>query len=405
MSRRIGRTALVALWLSSVGPGVAKAAAQTSNFGPYPADASKPPAAGWMVTPGIALGTGWDNNVLSRADFDSPVGDVTNVINPSIAVSRNGRFDQLNGFYSGAFLRYRQLEPLNSYNQQAVVDWRRLLSKRFTFVADESFMRSPTTQLVDFVGVPFVFTGSTIEEARAGIEAKLTARTSLSATYNFDLLQFDKSAFTPQLQGGHSHGVVAEWRYKVNALTTLVADYDGQHATITNGLGTFAIQNILGGVERRISELTYVFGMLGLAHVSVSAYGPAQTGPAWRAGIARQFRRAGFDLTYSRSVVPSYGFGGTLQNEEVIARGRVPVARRVSVESSVAWRSNQALAINQPNLHSFWFEANVGYAWLPWLRLEGFYTGASQGIEGSGAVVDRKQIGVQVVANRPMRIR
>jgi hypothetical protein len=139
--------------------------------------------------------------------------------------------------------------------------------------------------------------------------------------------------------------------------------------------------------------------------VSVSGYGPAQSGPAWRAGVARQFRRAGFDLTYARSVVPSYGFGGTLQNEEVIGRARVPLARRLSAQSSVAWRSNQALTIGQPNLHSFWFEANVGYAWQPWLRLEGFYTSSSQSIEGPGGVVDRKQVGVQVVTSRPVRIR
>jgi hypothetical protein len=353
----------------------------------------------------MAVGTAWDDNVLSLANIDSPAGDLTNVINPSVGLGLNGRFDQLNGFYSGAFLRYRQFGPLNSYDQQASLDWRRLLSKRFTFVADGSYSRAPTTQLVQVVGVPFVRAGTTIEEARAGLEAKLTARTSISGNYTFERLAFDTNPLTPQLQGGHSHGVTAGWRYKVNELTTLVADYDGQHATVTNGLGTFAIQNILGGVERRISELTYVFGSLGLARVAVSAYGPAKTGPAWRAGVARQFRRAGFDLTYSRSVVPSYGFGGTLQNEEVIGRARVPLARRISAQSSVAWRSNQALTIGQPNLHSFWFEANVGYAWQPWLRLEGFYTSSSQTIEGPGGVVDRKQVGVQVVTTHPVRIR
>jgi hypothetical protein len=405
MSRKIGRTALVAVWLASVGPGVANAVAQMSNFGPYDVDASKPRAPGWTVTPGIAVGTGWDDNVLSRANGDAPVGDYTNVISPSVGLSLNGRFDQLNASYSGALLRYRQFDPLNTYNQQAAASWRRALSKRFTLVADESFTRAPTTELVQVVGVPFVRTGTTVEDARAGIEAKLTARSTLLVNYNFEVLQFDSNPFTPQLQGGHSHGVTAGYRYKVSELTTLVADYEGQNATITNELGTFVIQNIYGGVERRISELTYVFGSLGLARVAVSAYGPAQTGPAWRAGIARQFMRAGFDLTYSRSVVPSYGFGGTLQNQEVLGRVRVPLARRISVQSSVAWRSNQALTIGQPNLHSFWFESDIGYAWQPWLRLEGYYLSANQSIEGPGGLVERRQIGVQLVTAHPMRIR
>jgi hypothetical protein len=405
MSGKTGRTALVALWLASVGPGVATAVAQASNFGPYEADASKPRAPGWTVTPGIALGTGWDDNVLSRANGDAPVGDYTNVINPSVGVSLNGRFDQLNGSYSGTFLRYRQFGPLNTYDQLASASWRRLLSKRFTLVGDGSFTQAPTTQLVQLAGVPFVRIGSTVGEARGGIEAKLTARTALLGSYNFDLVRFDASPFTPHLQGGHSHGVTAGWRYNVSELTTLVVDYDGQHATITNGLGAFTNQNIFAGVERRISDLTYVFGSLGVARVGVSGYGPSQTGPAWRTGIARQFLRAGFELTYSRSVVPSYGFGGTIQNEEVMGRARVPLARRISVQSSLAWRLNQALTIGQPNLRSFWFEGNIGYAWQPWLRFEGYYVSSNQTVERSGFVVDRRQFGVQVVTARPMRIR
>ena len=405
MSGKTGRTALVALWLTSVGPGVVTAVAQTSNFGPYEADASKPRAPGWTVTPGIGVGTGWDDNVLSRANVDSPVGDYTNVINPTVGLSLNGRFDQLNGFYSGAFQRYRQFGPLNSYDQQASVSWRRLLSKRFTLVADESFSRAPTTELVQVVGVPFARTGTTLQEAHAGIEAKLTARTTLSGNYNFEAVQFDTNPFTPPLPGGHSQGGTGGWRYRVSELTTLVADYDGQHATITNGLGTFAIQNITGGVERRISDLTYVFGSLGLAHVSVSAYGPAQTGPAWRAGIARQFLRAGFELTYSRSVVASYGFGGALKNDEVVARARVPVARRISVQSSVAWRTDQALTIAEPNLRSFWIEGDIGYAWQPWLRLEGYYASSNQTVERPGGFVERRQIGIRLATTHPMRIR
>jgi hypothetical protein len=405
MSREIGRTALVAFWLASVGPGVAKAAAQTSFFEPYPADASKPPPTGWTVTPGIALGTVWDDNVLSLANNDQPLGDRTNLINPSVGVSLNGRFDQLSGFYSGTLLRYRQFEPLNSYSQLAYASWRRLLSKRFTLTADESFAQAPTTELVQFVGVPFVNAGSTIQDARVGIEARLTGRTSILGGYNFSLVKFDTTPFTPQLKGGHSNGVSAEWRYKVSELTTFSVDYSGQQATVTNVVGTFVIQSIVGEVDRQISDLTYVFGGLGLARVSSNGYGPAQTGPSGRVGIARQFRRAGFDLTYSRSVVPSYGFGGTWQSQEVMGRARVPLARRLTAQSSIAWQSNYALTIAQPNLHSYWFEATVGYAWQPWLSLGGFYTRTNQTIERPGGAVDRRQVGIQVVTTRPMRVR
>jgi hypothetical protein len=402
MSRKIGRVGVIAAWLASVTPLMA----QTTNFGPYDVDATKPRPTGWTVTPGIAFAVASDDNVLSRADIDAPVSDYTTIINPRIGLSLNGRFSQLDASYSGAFLRYRELDTLNSYDQQASLYARRQLTKRIMLFADDSFAIAPTTELVQFVGVPFVRTGSAIENVRGGIEVKLSARTLVSGSYNFEWLRFDANgAFAQQLQGGHSHGVTGAWRYNLSELTAIVADYDRQYATVTNTLGTFDIQNISAGLERRLSEFVHVFGSLGIARVAVSAYGPARTGPAWRTGIARQFRRAGVDVVYSRSFVPSYGFGGTLQNEEVTGRARIPLARRVAAQSSVSWRSNEALTPGQPNLHSFWIEGNIGYAWQPWLRIEGFYAGSRQTIDRPGGLVDRRHIGVQIVTSNPVRIR
>jgi len=103
--------------------------------------------------------------------------------------------------------------------------------------------------------------------------------------------------------------------------------------------------------------------------------------------------------------VASYGFGGALKNDEVVARARVPVARRISVQSSVAWRTDQALTIAEPNLRSFWIEGDIGYAWQPWLRLEGYYASSNQTVERPGGFVERRQIGIRLATTHPMRIR
>jgi hypothetical protein len=128
-------------------------------------------------------------------------------------------------------------------------------------------------------------------------------------------------------------------------------------------------------------------------------------GPAWRLGMAHTYRTTTFDVNYSQSFVPQYGFGGTLQNEEINSHVQAPLARRVTAAGSVAWRKNQSLVLTEPTLNSFWFEASVGYAVSPWLRVEGFYSGVRQTINRPGGELNRNVVGVQFTTAKTMRIR
>jgi hypothetical protein len=109
-------------------------------------------------------------------------------------------------------------------------------------------------------------------------------------------------------------------------------------------------------------------------------------------------------VNYSRSFVPSYGFGGTMQNEELTGHVRFPVGRRVSASSALSWRRNDPLTLGEPPLRSFWVEGTVSYAATPWVRIEGFYGGTHQVIQRAGGTMDRNRAGVQVVTARPMKI-
>ena len=51
----------------------------------------------------------------------------------------------------------------------------------------------PTTELQEFVGVPFVRTGSRIDDLRGGVEAAFTKRTSMVVSYDFQWVDFDRN--------------------------------------------------------------------------------------------------------------------------------------------------------------------------------------------------------------------
>jgi hypothetical protein len=141
-----------------------------------------------------------------------------------------------------------------------------------------------------------------------------------------------------------------------------------------------------------------------VSRLAVTEFSAAQTGPAWRLGLTRQLRAAAIDLLYNRSFVPSYGFGGTTQNEEATARLRVPFGRRVYSTSALSWRRNEPLITGDLPLSSYWIEGTVGYAATPWVRLEAFYSGTQQTIDRPGGTLNRNRIGFQVTTAKPVRV-
>jgi hypothetical protein len=124
--------------------------------------------------------------VLLKGKGDATEGDLLNVLNPHADVGFHGRRGQLDVSYDGAVLLYHDLSTLNSYDQRTAASARRRISPHVTLFVRNSFALVPTTQTVDLVGVPFLRTGSTIEDLQAGVEAALSRHTTMTATYDFD---------------------------------------------------------------------------------------------------------------------------------------------------------------------------------------------------------------------------
>ena len=111
------------------------------------------------------------------------------------------------------------------------------------------------------------------------------------------------------------------------------------------------------------------------------------------------------EVSFNRSFVPSFGFGGTMQNQEFTATVRATPSRRTSVQSSFSWRRNDPLTLGELSLRTLSIQVTGGYAIAPWARIEGFYGTLSNTIARPGGLIDRTQFGFQIVTAHPMRIR
>jgi hypothetical protein len=383
-------------------------AAQNSNIAPSPSSSAPDTtsvASGWVLTPSIAASTGWDNNVFVQGQGDEGTGDLINTINPRLATTYNGRRSLLSINYSGAFLLYRDLSELNSFDQRASLSGRRRLTKQLTFYVDNAFAKTPTTEISGLVAVPFVRTGSTLDDLRAGLEAALSKRTTLSVGGDFQWVAFDENPlFVTQLHGGHGFGGEASLRHKLSARTSLLADYRMQHAMISQSIESFDVWTTGGGVEQQFSEHLTAFGELGISHLVATVLSESRTGPAIRAGLTYRAPKSSVIVSYSRMFVPSYGFGGTTQNEELSASLNVPLSRRLYTQGGTAWRRNEPLTIGNPSLRSYWLEGALGYDFNGVAQIEGFFGTAHQVIDRPGGIVNRSRIGVQVVTAKRVRI-
>src|SRR5579862_7531973 len=157
------------------------AAAQTPSLDP--ADAARR-AGGWIFTPALVFGSTYDDNPLVREKGDVAPGDYTTSINPSGELAFTGRRGEFLADYGGTFVEYRELTSLNSFDQRGSISAKRLLTRRLTIFARSSATAVPTTELLGLVGVPFLRLGSRLADAHGGVQAELTKRTSLTASYD-----------------------------------------------------------------------------------------------------------------------------------------------------------------------------------------------------------------------------
>ena len=196
----------------------------------------QPAAAGWVFTPAISVAETWDSNVLLSTEGSNTSQDFLTVVTPKGALSYRGRRSTLLLDYQGSYQLYQQLSELNAFDQRSNVGIRHRLTPGLTFFARNNFSKSPTTDEIEIPGVEFRRQGVTIDDLRAGFEARLSKRTTLNGAYAFQWIDFEEiDGVLPAnglTRGGHAHGASAKLEQVLNSRVTVGGEYDLRRGTV-----------------------------------------------------------------------------------------------------------------------------------------------------------------------------
>jgi hypothetical protein len=243
-------------------------------------------------------------------------------------------------------------------------------------------------------------------EAGGGLEARVTRTVTIRSSYSLNHVDFaDDSAAGADLQGGHAHKIVAGLDRAISQQLSLSAEYELQRAVVGGGFDQFNSNTASAGMQYKITPALSVSGMAGVSMLGAGIGHGEEIGPSIRAAITHRARRIVASAVYSRSFIPSFGFGGTFQNEEWLATAYIPFfGTRGYIDGSIARFDNDPLIATQPSLRSVWVSGTFGYRLTRWLSAEAYYGHSQQNSQRPGGDLGRQQYGFRMRAAKPMRL-
>ena len=360
---------------------------------------------GWSFTPSLALGATYDSNVAladPRAETGITLGDTSFNIVPGGQLEFIGKYTDFSAGYRGFIRRYMDFEALNSYDQRASIGVKRLMSRRLTLSARDTFTDSPTTDDTEVNGVPFRRTGSRTNNLGLGSELRITKYTSLSTRYDQNWVEFDRPDVF--LTGGWIHGVRNELSHRLSERLALGGEYTIRTASLDRGDRTFLFQDAGAVVHLALAPQTSATVAGGFAMLHDRTVDITRTGPYVRLGLAHAMEYATLGASFERQYVPSFGFGGSSNNQELRGWVLMPLRPGLYTQGSAAWRRMTPFEQTTLQLDSLWIRSTIGYAAARWARVELLYTFTRQDSIVTGGEVNRHRLGVQFVISQPMRI-
>ena len=375
---------------------------------------AQPTPAGWVFTPGIAVAETFDDNVLLAGEGDDSVtGDWVTAVTPRGALSFRGRHTTFNADYRGSYQLYQELSALNAFEQRGTVSAEHRLSPYVSLFFRNNLSKTPTTDDLDIPGVLFRRQGVLMDDLNAGAEVRFGPRSSLRASYVFQWLRFDGHTEAqlndPLRRGGHAHAGIAKYDYKLGPRVAVGAEFEGRRADVDTSR-EFDIQNLLGTVDLRLSPRFFLSGGAGYSWLGTDLPTERRSAPAFRVSLNRAGERLGWSVGYRKSFLPSFGFGGTFQNQEFEGSFIAPLTRRLDLTGGLSVRDSDPLTSDPlssqlPGLRSVWIRSSVSYLATRWMRIEGFYATTLQDSRRPGGQIDRSRVGVQVVTSTRLRVR
>lgn len=361
---------------------------------------------GLTFTPGLSLGTVFDSNVALAAV--SPTkrqaeSDRLLLAEPFVQLDLVTRRTELSGGYQGYVRRYMDFDQLNGFDQHGHATLRRLVSKRTTFLFTEDYARVPTTDELEVNGIPFSRTGSRRNALAGQVIARLTKFTDLSVKYDNTWVRFDRT--DSLLTGGAVNGLTTRLARRLAERVTVGAEYAVRLADLNEGTRQLTFHDAGGAAEVGIGPRTTASLGLGYSLLDDRSRHEHRTGPYVRASLTRDTERAIVGAAFERMFVPSFGFGGSSQSQQVRGFVRMPLDRnRLYLQGSASWRRTDPFVAKELPLDTTLLRSTLGYAAARFLRVEGYYAFTRQDSRIAGGKVNRQRVGAQVVISQPMRI-
>jgi hypothetical protein len=366
--------------------------------------------AGWTITPTFGFSETYDDNIslfgINTAEAQN--NDYIATFFPEVDLHYSGKHTTFGSGYTGSFLDYRTYSTLNRWDQRGRVDFRRQESAQIKWFAHANMALVPSTDLVDLGGIPYRRTGARTADGRAGVEYSLSARDAISTTGDYQDIQFDREPIVETvLRGGHVFESITAWRHKTSSRLAVGADYSYRRAIVVGDSDVFNLHGTQAALDYELSPLWSVSGAAGIVYMQSTPRLDGHLGPAYRISLERHRAGRTFHVGYLRSYIPSFGFGGTVQNQQANVGFHTPLfgSRHFYLDANGVFRDDEPLtSIDQLPLRSLRTYATFGWQPGPWVRLEGFYIRVQQTSLRVGGEIYRNRVGFQIVTSKPMRI-
>lgn len=360
---------------------------------------------GWSFTPGFAIGASRDTNVALAAPGDTgkASGDSLFAMEPFGSLEFFSPRSEFSAGYRGHLRRYMEIDELNGFDQRLQVGFRHQATKRVTIFARDHYMNVPTTDEVFLNGLPFLRTGSRTNAFVSGAETRLTKFTNLNGRYELTWVDFDNEGTV--LTGGWVNGFHMDVAHRFTERATFGAEYSIRFADLNEGTRSMRFNDAGAVLSYALGPRTMFSAAAGISHLADDLQHETRTAPYFRAALVQNLEAASVGASYERSFVPSFGFGGSNESQEVRGYVHMPIPKnRAYVQASLAWRHSIPYISTDLELDSILARSTLGYALARWFRVEGFYAFTRQDSKVTGGEITRHRVGAQVVISQPMRI-
>jgi hypothetical protein len=201
------------------------------------------------------------------------------------------------------------------------------------------------------------------------------------------------------------NGVHVDVAHRFTERATLGGEYSIRFADLNEGTRSMRFNDAGAVFGYALGPHTMFSAAAGISHLADDLQNETRTAPYFRAGIVQNLEAATVGASYERSFVPSFGFGGSNESQEVRGYVHMPIPRKRSyVQASLAWRHSIPYISTDLELDSVLARSTIGYALARWFRLEGFYAFTRQYSRDTAGEINRHRIGAQLVISQPMRL-